>query len=152
MRAARTSGRARTGDKICGVVRSSLRRATGRNFIYTYSASFLLNTAFRFTSYLALTSPCLTLPYPSSPRRSPLPSPCRGSSRFAAPLPPSSSVRRPTSSTRSASSPGRVRSPRFRTSRSNDIAKVLACTLFESYLLPRCVARLNRYTNTPRNR
>ena len=105
MRAARSSGRARTGDKICGVVRSSLRRATGRNFIYTYSASFLLNTAFRFTSYLALTSPCLTLPYPSSPRRSPLPSPCRGSSRFAAPLPPSSSVRRPTSSTRSASSP-----------------------------------------------
>lgn len=60
-----TSGR--TGDKICGVVRSSLRRATGRNFIYTYSASLPLNTAFRFTSYLALTSrfaspPCHRVP------------------------------------------------------------------------------------------
>lgn len=56
-----------TGDKICGVVRSSLRRATGRNFIYTYSASLPLNTAFRFTSYLALTSrfaspPCHRVP------------------------------------------------------------------------------------------
>lgn len=103
-----------SGDKICGVVRSSLRRATGRNFIYTYSASFPLNTAFRFTSYLALASrfasPCHRVPLFAALVALPRFVPFRRASStifFCSPL-------HLLDLSRSASSPDAFRSRRFR--------------------------------------